>query len=163
MPKNPPESRMQKAIDILREKHPEAIDPAVQKTLTIDQGHVYESELIYVTYMKPGANPQSPPRSAIYFPAFREPMHFEGSDEFVKWFAGRRSRTETSAVGKLLEVSGGIAGLLAVMITGALLYKFVQAGGESMKTPEWISSALGTVLGFYFGGKAKAAKENQNS
>lgn len=163
MPTNQPENRMQKAIALVEEKHPEAVNPAVQRVLTLDQGHVYESELIYVTYMKPGANPQSPPRSAVYFPAFREPIHFDGVDEFVKWFAGRRSRTETSFWGKVLDVSGGVAGLLAVMITGAIIYEYIRSGGQNITIPAPIATALGTVLGFYFGGKTKEAKESNRT
>ena len=159
MATNPPESRLQKAIALVKEKHPEAIDPAVQKTLAIDQGHIYESELVYVTYMRPGANPQSPPRSAVYFPAFRDPMHFENSDDFVKWIGARRVQQQTTFWGKAIDASGGIAGLLAVMITGAIIYEYIRVGGTNLTIPAPIATALGTVLGFYFGGKTKDAKE----
>jgi hypothetical protein len=163
MPANPPEDRYQKAIALVKKTHPEATDLSIPKTLTIDQGNLYESQVVYVSYMRPGANPQSPPRSAVYFSAFRDPIHFDNSDEFIKWYAGRRSRDDTSFWGKIIEASGGVAGLLAVMITGAIIYQYVKFGGQKFEIPSPLATALGTVLGFYFGGKTKEAKETARS
>jgi hypothetical protein len=156
------EDRSGKAIALTQKHHQEATDLAVQRVLTMDQGRTFESQLVYVTYMKPGANPASPPRSAVYFQAFRDPMHFESSDDFIKWAAARSSKTDSSIWGKVLEASGGVAGLLAVMITGAIIYQYVRYGGQNFDIPTPLATALGTVLGFYFGGKTKEAKEARN-
>ena len=51
---------------------------------------------------------------------------------------------------------GGIAGVIAVMITAAILYRYVS-NGPSEPIPEILSHALTTILGFYFGSSAIAA------
>lgn len=51
---------------------------------------------------------------------------------------------------------GGIAGVIALLITLAILFRYVQHGpGEQI--PEVLSHALTTILGFYFGTNAIAA------
>jgi hypothetical protein len=159
MTAKPSQDRYQRAVELVEKHHPEATDFKYQKTLTIAQGSPDESHLVFVSYMRPGANPDSPPRSAIYFPAFEDPMHFENSDEFIKWSAGHHSRGGATFWGKVLEASGGVAGLLAVMITGAIIYEYMKYGGQKFEIPSPLATALGTVLGFYFGGKTKEAKE----
>ncbi len=157
-PLTPAEERAQKAIRLVKERHPEAVEPSVQRVLSIDQGQIYESHLLYVVYSRPGTVTQSQPRSLVYFPPFREPFHFDNSEEFITWYAGRRSQQNTMFWSKVLDISGGVAGLLAVMITGAIVYEYIQLGGAKFDIPTPLASALGTVLGFYFGGKTKEAK-----
>jgi hypothetical protein len=155
------EDRYERAKELVRKHHPEGTDLTVQKTLTIDQGKLFESQAVFVSYMREGANPASLPRSIVYFQALREPMHFENSDDFIKWSAAWRGGGESSFWGRVLDASGGIAGLLAVMITGAIIYEYMKYGGTAQKfdIPTPLATALGTVLGFYFGGKTKEAKE----
>jgi uncharacterized membrane protein YfcA len=53
-----------------------------------------------------------------------------------------------SLVEKLLSV-GGIAGVIAVVITAAICFRYVQHGAEPI--PDILTYALSTIIGFYFG------------
>jgi hypothetical protein len=46
--------------------------------------------------------------------------------------------------------TGGIAGVIALMISSAILYRYLKFGpGEQI--PDVLSHAFTTILGFYFG------------
>lgn len=158
MPSTPAEERARTALALTKEKHPEALDLTIQRVLSIDQGQLSESHLVYVLYIRPGITSQNQPRSIVYFPPFRSPLHFDNSEEFIVWYAGKRSKEHASFWGKVLDASGGVAGLLAVMITGAIVWEYLKLGGKNFDIPTPLATALGTVLGFYFGGKTKEAK-----
>lgn len=63
-----------------------------------------------------------------------------------------------SRQGNVLSVwlgSGGVAGVIAIMITAAILYRYVVHGpGEPV--PDLLANALTTILGFYFATGAMA-------
>jgi len=44
---------------------------------------------------------------------------------------------------------GGIAGLLAVIIAGAICFRYAMHGPEEV--PQILGYALSTIIGFYFG------------
>jgi uncharacterized membrane protein YfcA len=44
---------------------------------------------------------------------------------------------------------GGIAGVIAIVITGAICYRYVLSGAEPI--PEVLTYSLTTIIGFYFG------------
>jgi hypothetical protein len=56
---------------------------------------------------------------------------------------------------RLLAI-GGVAGVIAIMITAAILYRYIE-NGPAEQIPEVLSHALTTILGFYFGSSAVAA------
>ncbi len=45
--------------------------------------------------------------------------------------------------------AGGIAGVIAVIITGAICARYIQYGAEEV--PQILSHSLATIIGFYFG------------
>ena len=54
----------------------------------------------------------------------------------------------TSIFGQLLSI-GGIAGVIAVIITVSICARYVKHGPEEI--PQVLAYALTTILGFYFG------------
>lgn len=54
----------------------------------------------------------------------------------------------TTMLSALLSV-GGIAGLIAVIITGTICARYFKHGPEEI--PQVLAYALTTILGFYFG------------
>jgi hypothetical protein len=49
--------------------------------------------------------------------------------------------------------TGGIAGVIALIIAGTICYRYAQLGSEEI--PEVLVYALTTIIGFYFGQAAK--------
>jgi hypothetical protein len=49
---------------------------------------------------------------------------------------------------------GGIAGVIGIIITGTICYRYAVHGPEDV--PPLLSHALTTILGFYFGATAGA-------
>jgi hypothetical protein len=62
-------------------------------------------------------------------------------------------------VDKLLSV-GGMAGVLALIITTSICYRYVRSGDQVF--PEVMTYALTTILGFYFGTAVKSAPTPSN-
>lgn len=65
-------------------------------------------------------------------------------------FVARKTRRLGLAT-TILKHTGGIAGLIALIITISICYMFVFR--ENTEIPDVLSAALTTVLGFYFGSK----------
>ena len=60
---------------------------------------------------------------------------------------------------KILSV-GGIAGVIAIMIAGAVAGRYFMHGPENV--PDVLSHSLTLILGFYFGTKAGSGHSNEN-
>lgn len=49
--------------------------------------------------------------------------------------------------------SGGVAGVIAILITAAILYRYIRFGPDE-PVPELLANALTIIIGFYFGASA---------
>jgi hypothetical protein len=56
---------------------------------------------------------------------------------------------------------GGIAGIIALIITGSICYKYVHDGDHQI--PQILTYALTTIIGFYFGTKAPMNAQTQEN
>lgn len=65
----------------------------------------------------------------------------------------------TTIIHHMLSV-GGIAGVIGVIITGAICVRYVQFGAEPI--PEVLSHALLAIIGFYFGAGATSGSQKKD-
>lgn len=61
---------------------------------------------------------------------------------------------------KILSV-GGIAGVIAIIIAGAISFRYVMHGPEEI--PQVLTYSLTTIIGFYFGVSASGGNGGTNT
>lgn len=148
-----PADKESKAVEIIKKYNPTALAPHVSSSIPIDAGRITESTLLYVTFdMNSSTGQQETVKKLVYFPFSGDPRIFEKSEDFISWYGANKSQP-TGVLPKLVELSGGISGVIAVLIVAGFLWGFIK-DPTGFKPPETLSNALSVVLGYFFGARA---------
>ena len=145
------------AIELVKTNHPSSTGVHVSATIPVGHSRIAKSHVIYVTYTKDSGRSD---RTLVYFPAFGDPVAFDSSEDFIRWYTGRREGGGVLPL--LIERSGGIAGLIAVAIVSVLLWEYARSP-EKFTPPELLAHAFSLILGYYFGSKVtgNASKDSR--
>jgi len=85
----------------------------------------------------------------VFFDRDNAPGVFYRTEDLAKALSGRK---QLSPFARFLQDTG-IAGGIAVIITLTIVYLVIK--NPSVQIPDVMTNALGVILGFYFGTKAK--------
>lgn len=143
-----------KAVDLVQKYHPRATDIHVSATIPVGSGRLTQSKLFYVNYTRPGDKSD---RSLVHFPFVGDPMIFDSSENFIRWYTSRPQGT--GVLPQIIEWSGGIAGIIALAIVAVLLWEYAHSPKE-FAPPDLLSHAFEIILGYYFGSKITARQSH---
>jgi len=139
------------AIGLVKTHHPQSNNVHVSTTIPVGHGRTAKSHLLYVTYTKDSGKSD---RSLVYFPSFGDPVAFDSSEDFIRWYTSQRDGGGILPL--LIQWSGGVAGFIAVAIVFVLLWEYARSP-EKFTPPELLAHAFSLILGFYFGSKVSSA------
>lgn len=143
------------AIELVKTHHPNSSNIYVSARIPVGHSRIAKSHVLYVTYTK---DSERKDRSLVYFPFFGDPVTFDTSEDFIRWYTS--TKDEGGILPILIEWSGGIAGLIAVAIVSVLLWEYAHSP-EKFTPPDLLAHAFSLILGYYFGSKvtSKASKD----
>jgi hypothetical protein len=150
-------NREEVAIEFVKKYHPTSTKVHVSKTIPVGHSRNAKSHVLYVTYTKDSGRTD---RSLVYFPFIGDPLPFDSSEDFIKWYTSKQD--EGGILPLLIEWSGGIAGLIAVAIVSVLLWEYAHSP-EKFTPPELLAHAFSLILGYYFGSKVTRSASKDSS
>jgi hypothetical protein len=140
-----------KVVDLVQQYHPNATDFHISATIPIGSNLLTQSRLLYVKYTRPDRKSD---RSLVFLPFVGDPVPFDSSEEFIRWYTGRSQKV--GFLPQIIEWSGGIAGVIALAIVAVLLWQYGHAP-DKFAPPDLLSHAFEIILGYYFGSKVAAS------
>jgi len=130
-----------RALEMVKEYHP--THDNIRVAAVVD--NFFDGTVLLVDFSENGKDR----RDIIHFGRDR-PILFQGSQDFIRAFAGKTPRV-TAFESFLRYGAGDVAAVIAVIITLTICY--IVLTRVEPKIPEVLSGALTTIIGFFFGSK----------